>query len=144
MSGILACRTRLLAASLVVLVVAAGCGQGAKYEGPQRAAVSGQVTLDGKPLPYGTINFMGAGEGRSASGAIQNGAYSIPEEQGPNPGSYKVAIVGYGKAPSGEMDNDFSADLGPQVVPKKFNAETTLQVEITSGVNAHNFELATK
>jgi hypothetical protein len=129
--------------TVVAVLVSAGCTSTGGYEGDERAAVSGQVTLDGKPLPYGTINFLGQSSGRGASTAIQNGAYSIPEEQGPNAGTYKVSIIGYGKAPAGESESDESADLGPQVVPKKYNAESTLQAEITLGENVHNFELTT-
>lgn len=132
-----------LLAVLVGALASAGCTSAGSYEGDARAAVSGQVTFDGKPLPYGTINFLGGSGGRGASTAIQNGAYSIPEEQGPNAGTYKVSIIGYGKAPAGESESDESADLGPQVVPKKYNAESTLQAEITVGENVHNFELTT-
>ena len=88
------------------MVFSAGCG-GPSYEGDERAAVSGKVTFAGNPLPYGTISFTSAGEGRMASGLIENGSYSIPEELGPNLGMYKVEIEGYAAAPvegDGELD----------------------------------------
>ncbi|NQT13991.1 MAG: hypothetical protein HQ582_14650, partial [Planctomycetes bacterium] len=78
-----------------------GCG-GVEYEGAQRAAVSGTVTLDGTPLQYGVITFVPAdGAGKRASGVINNGAYSIPEAEGPNLGEYKVEVVGSEKPDEG-------------------------------------------
>lgn len=88
------------------MVFSAGCG-GPGYEGDERAAVSGAVTFNGNPLPYGTISFTSTGEGRMASGLIENGSYSIPEELGPNLGTYKVEIEGFAAAPvegGGEED----------------------------------------
>jgi hypothetical protein len=111
--------------------------------------VSGTVTMDGSPLPYGTITFMSLGTGRMANGAIEDGAYSIPEEKGPNLGQYKVDIRGYAKSPSTlgegegaeEAEEEQEFDLGPEIVPQKYNAATTLEVEITSGENTHDFPL---
>ena len=138
-----------VAFSLVGLVLlSAGCG-GVDYDGPERAAVSGTVTLDGAPLPYGTITFKPTGDGRMANGPIEEGAYSIPEESGPNPGQYKVDIRGYGKSPAAmgegegaeEAEDEQEFDLGPEIVPQNYNATTTLEVEITSGENIHDFPL---
>ena len=136
-----------------------GCSGGGGYEGEERAAVSGTVTLDGSPLPYGTISFVPAGEGgRRANAAISDGSYSIPEEQGPNLGDYEVVIMGFEKPPEGEEDeeeeeeDDGAGDEddeegGPgrpgekPMVPPRYNAETELTALIVSGDNEHNFEL---
>ena len=133
----------------VGLSLAPGCGGGADYEGPERAAVKGTVNFAGKPLPYGTITFI-ATEGRRASAMIRDGSYAIPEEQGPNLGKYQVQIVGHAKAPEtteageeGEEEEteDESPDLGPQIIPARYNVNTELEVEITSGENTHPFDL---
>lgn len=149
----------LVATLLIGVAVVAGCGGGAGYEGPERVAVQGTVTLDGNPLPYGTITFLGSGDSaRGASARIENGSYSIPEEKGPNVAKYRVTIFGHGKAPTkspvapGEEEEDVEvlgegggeSELGPQIVPGKYNSETTLEVEITSGPNTHDFSLTTK
>ena len=73
------CCARVVLA-LAALATISGCGGGASYEGPERAEVSGSVTLDGTPLPYGAIVFRSSvGGQRQASGVIQNGSYSIEE-----------------------------------------------------------------
>ena len=152
------------------LCMASGCAS-ASYEGATRAAVKGSVTLDGNPLAYGTIAFAPVDdEGRRASGLIQSGSYSIAEKNGPNLGKYKVAILGYAKAPEtggeeeedadegngngngdddededeGEEEEEQGASLGPQIVPAKYNTQTTLEVEITAGENTHDFQLTSE
>ena len=131
-----------------LVLLSAGCG-GADYDGPERAAVSGTVDLDGAPLPFGTITFKATGDGRTANGTIEQGAYSIPEELGPNVGQYMVEIRGYAKSPADlgegeggeEEEEEQEFDLGPEVVPQNYNTTTTLEVEIVSGSNTHDFPL---
>jgi hypothetical protein len=53
----------------LVLSATAGCGG--------KGTVSGKVTLDGEPLPAGTITFQSK-SGKAASGAITDGQYSVP------------------------------------------------------------------
>ena len=152
-----------VASFLVIgLCLTSGCGGGAAYEGPERAAVKGSVTFDGSPLAYGTLTFVPAGgEGRRASGLVTDGSYSIVEGQGPNVGKYKVEILGYEKAPAtggeegeeGEVSEQESSDdeeqtegesVGAQILPEKYNVATELEVEITSGENTHDFTLTSE
>lgn len=141
-------------AGMVVLGVGvcliSGCSDAGGYDGPQRAAVSGTVNLDGAPMPYGMIEFVGTGEGRRANTLVSNGSYSIDEENGPNLGEYKVQIMGYAKAPpesSGESDEGEDADsesepdLGPQVLGPEFNTKTTLTATIVAGENKCDFDV---
>ena len=54
-----------------------GCGGGVADQ-PELAAVSGQVTLDGQPLPNVILTFKPVGEGRSSSGVSdEDGNYSL-------------------------------------------------------------------
>jgi hypothetical protein len=130
-----------------ILFLSAGCG-GASYDGPKRSPVTGSVTLDGAPVPFGTITFKPVAEGRLANGSIEEGKYSIPEEMGPTPGKYKVDIRGYAKSASelgdgegGGEEEEQEFDMGPEIVPTAYNTETTLEVEITGGANTHDFAL---
>src|SRR5262249_49372612 len=52
-----------------VISLAIGCG-------PAKGKVSGSVTLDGQPLPAGTITFY-SGKGGSVAGEITDGEYSV-------------------------------------------------------------------
>jgi hypothetical protein len=163
------CANRIIAVSGVLLVIGAalclsiGCGGGgADYQGDERAAVAGSVTLDGGPLATGTITFVPTAEGKRASAMILKGNYSIAESQGPNLGKYKVEILGFegglqtgdgsedSQPSDGEDDGkDEGRGGGParaqgQLVPAKYNTATTLEVEIASGENKHDFDLTSK
>ena len=121
----------------------AGCGGKATYKGPQRAAVSGTVSLDDQPVTGGTITFKPLdAEGRTASAMIQDGRYDIPEEKGPNPGKYRVEIT-WDKplGPPNEDNPDAPPPKSNQVIPAKYNKESTLDRDIESGKNELNFEL---
>jgi hypothetical protein len=66
-----------------------GCG------GPYDATVAGVVTLDGLPVPRGTVKFIPA-QGPSAYGLIgEDGAYSMMtgRERGLPAGTYTVTVV---------------------------------------------------
>ena len=62
--------------SWMFLTVTVGCGQS------NRAAVSGQVSFDGKAVEDGAISFVPTGDnpGLPAWGKIQAGRYSIPSQ----------------------------------------------------------------
>ena len=60
-----------------LLPVVCGCA-GDGGDQPELATVSGQVTLDGKPLPNVILTFKPIGEGRSSSGvADEDGNYTL-------------------------------------------------------------------
>lgn len=58
---------------LLAVALLSGCGDGR----PRRVPVSGRVTIDGKPIPCGTIRFIPK-DARPAMGQIgQDGRYSM-------------------------------------------------------------------
>ena len=99
----------------------AGCGGESAYDGPERFAVSGTVSLDGAPLDYGTISFIPTDEAaqRVAGAEIEKGQYVIAAEFGPNAGEYKVAIS------SIKRDASAGADVGENESPSEEAAEDT-------------------
>jgi len=131
-----------------------GCGDAVTdYDGPERAAVSGQVTLDGEPLSTGTISFVPEDSNqRAVTVGIGGGSYIIAEGSGPNLGSYQVKISSHQS--SAEPQNDEEADYDEaaegedseliETVPAKYNSETELTVKIESGANTHNFDLVSE
>ncbi|HEY4262539.1 MAG TPA: hypothetical protein VGM98_20420 [Schlesneria sp.] len=130
--------------SLVIALVAIGCGS----SGPPRAALSGEVTLDGAPVSEGTIAFLPTADtkGASTGGAIKDGKYSISAANGPTYGKYKVQIrwpkktgkqIEMGSpAPKGTMIDEVA-----EAIPPKYNTETTLDKEVKSSKEVFDFKL---
>lgn len=82
-------------------VIASGCGGGGAAKGKgatARVKASGKVTLDGTPIPFGTITFYSNATGNTGAAQIKNGEYSCSGNDGPNSGENGVVIVGKDKA----------------------------------------------
>jgi hypothetical protein len=75
------------------VVAALGCGDGR----PSRVPISGQVTIDGKPLAFGSVLFRPK-NGRAAGGSLDaNGRYVLScfaKGDGAIVGEYSVGISG--------------------------------------------------
>ena len=113
---------------VLALLLVAGCGQGDGL-----VDVSGKVTIDGQTPEKGTIRFEPAnGQGPSAEQVIDAGAYKLRVA----PGEKKVLIYAYKKigehpitGPGSPMVDDLK-----QLVPPKFNDQTTLKADIKAVV----------
>lgn len=82
----LVCRSA--AVGIVAMLAGVGCG------GPVKRAVSGTVTLDGKPLDEAVIMFVPLDIQAGKTGAaITRGRYDVPREGGLLPGRYRVEIA---------------------------------------------------
>lgn len=131
------CRPRVLTPFpllLSALVVAAGCGS----ENPLgRRPISGKVALQGQPVDYGSIQFipLDLQHGVNSGAMINNGIYRITEEQGLPPGKYKVMISSpdRGKKEKYEGPPGDERTLAVERIPKKYNLETTLDIEVVKG-----------
>lgn len=130
---------------LIGCFVCAGCGSGSAVE---LTAVRGKVTFNGEPIESGQITFTPA-EGISsgaAAGEIKAGEYSIPASNGPMVGRHSVSIMASRKtgkqvpaampAPAGTM-----IDVTEEYIPYKYNFQTELTAELTSGENVQDFAL---
>ena len=136
--------TRLSLAYLLLLLLT-GCG------GIQRGAVEGQVSLDGQPIPKGSIFFRPTGEtkGMTAGGEIIDGRYKLPADKGPVVGSNIVEFYADLKTgrkvphvpgdPSAGMDDEILQVFGPQ-----YNTQSKVTCQIKAGNNTHDFNLTTK
>lgn len=137
------CGYRALAvlASILALLGQAGCGSGG------RVPVHGSVSYDGTPVENGTISFLSTGGGANATNAgaeIRDGKYAIDAERGPKPGKYKVEI--YWNRKTGKMvptpgDPGVKMAETKQVLPPKYNRQTTLTADITVGSDSRDFDL---
>ncbi len=115
---------------IVSCVALGGCGGAA--DSLPRQAVSGAVTLDGRPLARGSIQFQPASQNGVAAGAeIKDGKYAIPRDQGPIPGEYKVIISSASAtAPTPTGPPGQSPPPPPDLIPARYNAESTLTATV--------------
>ena len=122
------------------LLLLSGCG-GAE------TSITGRVSLDGKPVPEGSIRFipMEGTQGADAGAVIRDGKYKVVVKDLAS-GKYRVSIRGYKHG--GKMEPD---PLGGspikgtvQIVPPQYQGEdSTLVEEISLGVNRLDFPLVT-
>ncbi len=114
---------------ICAIVVLAGCSGN-----DGRVAVSGTVTLDGRPLEIAAINFRPApgNEANSAGGGVKDGTFSLPAESGLKPGDYLVNVMA--RKETGRMI--FDPQRGKKVaetVPADIKENGTLKVTVGTG-----------
>jgi len=116
--------------------------------GPQRAAVHGQVTLNGKPLDTGMIVLVPAGDtkGPSAGATLTGGTFRIAAAGGPVVGRYRVEIKANRKTgrmvkPRSPVGKSKQVEEVEQVVPSRYNTASELEIEIKPGRNRVTFDL---
>ncbi len=137
------CRTGSSLARGLVLVYAlsisllSGCGGGTG--GPDlMGKVTGKVTVGGKPLKSGRINFISEQVGVGAGGDLTpEGTYTL---DGPVPEGVYKAFITFNIAPS-QLGTP-AADV-VKTVPEKYQSQgtTDLTVTVESGENVRDFEL---
>ena len=121
-----------------------GCGDGRLPLGE----ISGNVTLDGKPLAKGQVEFIGAK--RRAYGAVEEGkivevtTYEVGD--GVPVGMHQVAIRPKIDESLLMSPKGAAAFSSGKSVPKKYHRVGTsgLSVEVVSGENKVSFELSSK
>ena len=142
-------RGRRLALAAVAAWIAAGCGG----DGLPRQAVSGSVTLDGRPLESGAIAFQPTspdGGGIAVGAVVQGGSFSVSRAEGPTPGNYRVSITSprEGKPTArtqAARPGDGDAPPAVETIPPRYNATTTLTAEVKAdGGNTFEFPLKSR
>jgi hypothetical protein len=127
-------RRPLAEAFLLMASAAGGCmSQPEPVDTLPRVAVSGNVTVDGNPLPAGKIQFqpIGTEPAAMAVGEIQDGRFSIAQSVGPSPGKYRVTISSRTAPKIGEDQEPGGAPkLEPEKIPKRYNTQSKLEVDI--------------
>jgi hypothetical protein len=139
------CRT--IAALFLTVAAIGGCTPetGAPPDTLPRVAVAGTVTLDGAPLPEGTIQLdpLEGVKGATTLGEIVDGKYSIDRAGGPVPGKHKVKISSHApvKLKEGEQPGG-TPKLKPETVPAQYNTEWKLETDVpASGSSELDFAL---
>jgi hypothetical protein len=122
--------------ALAALVCIAGCGD-------KGLALEGTVTVDGKPVDSGTIQFQPSAPARqsaptSTGCAVEAGTFHIPASRRLTPGTYRVTIVGVRY--SGRKVRDPQRGQIDERIPIKLS---DAPIEITiSPDNAHSLDIA--
>jgi hypothetical protein len=117
----------------VLALVLGGCGKR-----QDRHEVTGEVTLQGRPLDDGIIQFAPLDGQATGDGAqIVQGKYRIPKEKGLAPGKYKVTIYGGdGSSGAGDASPDSpraGMKPGQERVPAEYNKQSKVVAEVTRG-----------
>ena len=107
-----------------------------------QGSVTGEVTLDGKPIDLGALTFEASGKPKLSASIKEGGKYAL-EHAGKNsvePGTYKVVIRGY------ERDTKHKPGSPPNhkvITPEKYASASTsgLTAEVKAGSNIFDFEL---
>lgn len=129
--------------SLLATLILSGCSD----TQPQRAAITGSVSLNKQPVSNGTIKFVPTGntKGTSAGSEIVDGKFTIPFSNGPTYGKYKVEIH-WSKKTGKQVEMGSPAPPGTKVdevveaIPPKYNTATELEKEINAA--KHNFDFS--
>jgi len=129
-----------------VIATCIGCSK----KGPQRAAASGHITLDGKPIEHGVIQFLPvAGTiGPETGGVIENGSYEIPKQRGPVVGQCRVELRASKK--TGRKIQDPTGRPGvltdefKEMFPTAANTDSSLVRDIKDEPNTLDFDIRTK
>lgn len=114
-----------------------GCG------GNGLATVSGEVTLDSKPLATGQVVFNPLGKQPTAIGHIQsNGTYrlSTGRETGVAPGEYIVTVQA--REPTLEpTDNTSGPRTGKLLTPEEYGSAQTTPLRFTVEPGSNEFDI---
>lgn len=136
----------LLAETLLATVgclVLAGCG------GTYNASVSGLATLDGSPLPSGSVAFIPSQAGPSSYAAIMNdGTYVVNtgREEGLPAGEYTVTVVAREDSIEDKSGRGLPPTPGKQITPDWYTSKgsSPLKFTVGSGSNEINLELTSE
>jgi hypothetical protein len=117
------------------LLWACGCSDNPRGLQP----ISGTVTLKGKPVAEGMLDFWPVGGSSTganytrAGAVIHDGNYDIPRKDGLVPGKYKVSISApdkLHKLGGDELPGPTSSRTSKDLIPPEYNLKTKLEVEV--------------
>ncbi len=132
-------RLNLLLLAMILAPSAIGCSSK-----PTQSTVDGTVTLDGQPLADGLINFVAIDAGApTAEATITAGQYEavVP------PGEKRVEIRApkiTGKKKMYDTPDSPTVDVVAELLPRRYNVDSTLKMAVADGEQEKSFELTAK
>lgn len=132
-SGMMVC----LSVACAALVGCSGAS-----DAPPKAITTGNVTYQGEPVEDGMIRFIPV-TGPPVQTQIVNGTYLVDYKGGVALGTARVEIDGFrGTGNVVAVSPEQTQPETEQFIPRKYNEESTLSVEITrDDPNTHDFLL---
>lgn len=133
-------RSSVLGAIVLLLAIAAtglvGCG-------PAIGTISGTVTIDGKPLDKGSIQFSAAeGNAPPATGKIENGSYSVRTNLGKK--RVQISAPKFKQVPKMKGSQEMMEIPEGDRLPAKYNIKSELTFDVGRGGASKNWETTTK
>ncbi len=114
------------------LCCASGCG------GNGKAKVHGKVTLDGQPVPAGSVSFTPVdGNTPTAGGVIKDGTYTAEVPYG----SMRVEIRSPKAMAAPKPTAGPSHERFEELIPPQFNSQSKLVKQINASSSELDFEL---
>jgi hypothetical protein len=117
-----------------------GCSRG-----NGRMALSGTISLDGKPLEAGAISFRPApdNDGNSSGGQIESGEFRLSADRGLKPGKYLVTVQAFNLTGRTVMDPQMGKV--PERVLVQYNEAGKLEATVAPGEpNRFEFQLTSR
>ncbi len=123
---------------LITALLTAGCSPS------NMGTVTGTVTVDGEPAQVGAISFFALdGQAPTAGAQIVDGKYSAKVTPGACSVQVRVSKV-VGEKKIYDTPNSPMQKVWAEVLPAKYNDDTTLRLEVKAGNNEQNYDLKTK
>jgi hypothetical protein len=121
-------------------MLAATCAGGCQGD-PSQGTVQGEVTFDGQPLKEGSIRFSPVdGQSATAGARISDGKFTAKVPVG----KHKVEINAP-KATGRKMRaGDEMVDELTELLPPKYNSQSTLDADVKRGTQPLRFDLTSK
>jgi hypothetical protein len=131
---------------LAALALSPGCSSGSAA--PRRGKIEGKVTVNGKPVAAGRICFMAIDpNGTNVATVIKDGDFSVPAEQGPTKGKYRVELYVPSATKRRIPDDDNPGKFieeAPETLPRRYNYDSNLTADYDPGnPQPLNFQLTT-
>jgi hypothetical protein len=124
-------------AALTCLFVLGGCSENAEQMYP----VTGTVTLDGKPLPDGNIQFVPLdGKHGAEPGIIKDGRYELAAIEGQKRVEISASKIILGSSLRGAGGEP----VPEEYLPERYNASSELTADVKPQENVIDFPLVNK
>src|SRR5262245_24263105 len=131
---------------VAALALVVGCSSAPPA--PKRGKIEGKVTVNGKPVAAGRICFMAIDpNGTNVATIIKDGDFSVPPDQGPTRGKYRVDFYVPPATKRRFPDDDIPAksiEEAPETLPRRYNYDSNITADYDPGnPQPLNFQLTT-